>query len=171
MRCQLIAAAMLVAASPYVLAQDKPADSPKDHEVTIQGCVVPGLDNTYVMTHVMEKPGAGGAVMPDMAHGRRVMFWLKNDSEVKSHPNQMVEVTGHFTDLKESEIEVKTGPRKDGGLIVEFEGPGKDVKAANETIGAAVGTAGRNATEKNDLKTYLAEVNVTSVRVVGSDCK
>ena len=32
---------------------------------------------------------------------------------------------GKFQKLEKSEIELKAGPQKDGGLIVEFEGPGK----------------------------------------------
>jgi hypothetical protein len=170
MKSQLFTAALMLAAASSLAAQSSPADPAKAHAVTIQGCVVPGENDTYVMTQVVEKPGAGGAVMPDIAHGRRVVFWLKNDADVKSHPNQMVEVSGTFTDLKESEIELKAGKNKDGGLMVEFEGPGKDVTASNDTIGAAIGTAGRTSTEQNDLKTYLAEVNVTGVQAVGA-CK
>ena len=164
-------AALLIALAPAVMAatQDRQAES-KDQQITLRGCVVPGENDTYVMTNVVESPGATGSTMPATAHGRRVMFWLKNDDEVKQHRNQMVEVSGTFTDLKESEIELKAGAHDDGGLLIEFEGPGRDVVASNEDVGAAVGTAGCQQPESNDIKTYLAEVDVMSVRALGSSC-
>jgi hypothetical protein len=55
-------------------------------------------------------------------------------------------------------------------LVVEFEGPGKDVKASNSTVGPAVGTAGRVVPEKNDVPTYLAHINVKEVKLMG-ECK
>jgi hypothetical protein len=171
MRSQWFAAVLLLTAAPTVTAQNPATNAASERQVTIQGCVMPGLNDTYVLTRVTEKAGPSGAVMPEIAHGRHVLFWLKNDADVKSHPNQMVEVTGRFGELKESEIELKAGAHKEGGLVVEFEGPGKDVKASNDAVGATVGTAGRQTPEQNDVKTYLAEVNVTGVQVVEGSCK
>ena len=168
MKLQLFAAALLVAAAPAIASQStqNPPAAP-DKRVTIQGCVIPGQDGTYVLTQVMEIAGMDGITLPESAHGRRIVFWLKNDEEVKKRSYTMVEVKGRFGDLKESEIELKAGTHKDGGLVVEFEGPGKDVKVPNATIGAAIGTAGQVTPEANDIKTYLAEVNVESVRTLG----
>ncbi|MGE3403923.1 MAG: hypothetical protein AB7K63_15115 [Vicinamibacterales bacterium] len=170
MRSRILAAAVALALAPAALAaaQDRPADS-KEQQITLRGCVVPAENDTYVMTNVVESPGASGTTMPAVAHGRRVMFWLKNDDEVRDHKNQMVEVSGKVSDLEESEIELKAGEYKDGGLLVEFEGPGRDVVASNADVGAAVGTAGRQP-EENDIKTYLAEVDVTSVKALGAAC-
>jgi hypothetical protein len=163
----LIALAMLMAAAPLAASQN--ADSKK--EITLHGCVMPGVDNdTYVMTQVMEMPGPSGAAMPEVAHGRRVLFWLHDDDDVKKHKGQMVMVRGDLRDLEKSEIELQAGSQKEGGLIVEFEGPGKDVRASNETVGAAVGTAGRTEPDKNDIPTYLAHIDVNEVKVVGA-CK
>jgi hypothetical protein len=172
MRSYYLGAALAMALAPAAIAaaQDRPAQSNDPQQITLRGCVVPGENDTYVMTNVVESPGASGSTMPAAAHGRRVMFWLKNDDEVKQHRNQMVEVSGTFTDLKESEIELKAGAHDDGGLLVEFEGPGRDVVASNADVGAAVGTAGRQQPETSDIKTYLAEVDVTSVKALGSSC-
>jgi hypothetical protein len=106
--------------------------------------------------------------MPAQAHGRRVIFWLDHDADVKNQIGLSVEVRGNLNKFEESEIEMKAGPAKDGGLLVEFEGPGKDVKVPNSTIGTAVGTANRTTPEKNDIKTFLVRVNVKSVRASGA---
>lgn len=161
----LVFAAVLLASAPVALAQD----GAREREVTIRGCVIPAENDTYVMTGVTQAPG--GALMPEIAHGRRVLFWLKNDASVKSHPNQMVEVTGRFTGLKESEIELKAGGQSSGGLVVEIEGPGRDVRTSNREVVSEVGAAGRQSADQGDIKTYLAEVRVTHVREVGSACK
>lgn len=96
--------------------------------------------------------------MPEFAHGRQVFFWLSNDAEVR----------GEFSGIKESEIEIKAGRHKDGGLIVEFEGPGKDVRSSTTATGAAVDTAGGAKPEKNDIKTYLLRVDVKAVMTTGT---
>lgn len=168
MRRTSIAIALLLAAAPLASAQ-----SGSSKEVTLHGCVIAGeTPGTYAMTNVVETPGANGtAVMPEVAHGRRVLFWLKNDDNVKKHIGRMVEVRGTFDGLKESEIEMKAGRQRDGGLVVEFEGPGRDVKVPNAEVGAAIGTAGRTEAEKNDIKTYLAMVDVKQVRVITGTCK
>src|SRR5512139_2666859 len=136
-------AGMLLACTPLLLAQDNTSSSTREREVTIRGCVVPAQKDTYVMTRVTQVPGAGGATMPEIAHGRHVLFWLKSDAAVKNHANKMVEVTGRFTNLKESEVELKAGPQESGGLVVEIEGPGRDVVTSNRDVKEALGTSGR----------------------------
>ena len=170
MRLIAALAGMLLAGTPMLLAQDNASGSRREREVTIRGCVVPAENDTYVMTKVTQSPGPGGTTMPEMAHGRRVLFWLKNDDAVKNHPNKMVEVTGRFSGVKETEIELKAGRQDAGGLVVEIEGPGRDVVTSNREVGAAVGAAGRQTPEQNDIKAYLAEVRVTHVREVGGSC-
>jgi hypothetical protein len=171
MKKSAIAVTVALALSPLA-ASAQNASATARREVVLHGCVMPGADrNSYVMTKVMEMPGPDGSVMPEVAHGRRVLFWLDNDGDVKRHMGRMVEVRGEFTGLQESEIELKAGRQKDGRLLVEFEGPGKDVVVPNETVGAAIGTAGRTEAEKNDIPTYLARVNVRMVRVMSGECK
>jgi len=163
----LIALAIIMAAMPLAAAaQDANA---KTKEITLHGCVMPGLDKgTYVMTQVMEMPGPGGAAMPAVAHGRRVLFWLHDDDDVKKNAGHMVMVRGELRDMDKSAIELKAGSQKQGGLVVEFEGPGKNVRAANDVVGSAVGTAGRVAPEQNDIPTYLAHIAVEEVKVMGA---
>ena len=160
MKRTLMAAALALAVAPAASAQSR--------ESTLRGCVTPGVDKgTYVLTHVDEVTQPGQSAMPAEAHGRRVVFWLDHDNDVKKQIGQSVEVRGTFDKFEESEIEVKAGPAKEGGLFVEFEGPGKDVKVSQAAIGNAVGTTGSNA-EKNDVKTFLLRVKVSNVRAMGA---
>jgi len=132
----------------------------------LRGCVTPGVDKgTYILSQVSEATHAGQSAMPDSAHGRRVVFWLDKKDEMLKHVNQAVEVTGTINGFEDSEIELKNGNAKDGGLLAEFEGPGKDVRVPNSEVGSAIGTSGRTTPEKNDIKTMLVKVNVTGVTV------
>ena len=141
------------------------------HEISFQGCVTPGLDRgTYVVTQVTDVAGPQNAQIPEMAHGRRVLFWLDNDAAVRTNIGRKVAITGTYTGIEESEIELKAGPHQTGGFIVEFEGPGRDVRTADPSVSTAVGTAGRVTTEKNDLKTYLLRIDVTNVRTIEGSC-
>jgi hypothetical protein len=156
---------LMVAALALALA---PAGSAQSREITLRGCVTPGVDKgTYVLTHVDEVTEPGKSAMPAEAHGRRVVFWLDHDNDVKKQMGQSVQVRGTFDKFEESEIEVKAGPAKEGGLFVEFEGPGKDVKVSQAAIGGAVGTTGA-APEKNDVKTFLLRVRVSDVKAMGA---
>jgi hypothetical protein len=162
---------MLIAGAPLVAAQQDAPSLSREREITLRGCVMPALNDTFILTDVTQTPGPGGVTLPEVAHGRRVLFWIRNDAAIRNHPNKMIEVTGRFTNLKESEIELKAGRQSDGGLMVEIEGPGRDVRASNRTAGAELGTAGRQTPEKNDIKAYLAEVRVTYVREVAGSCR
>ena len=145
------------------LAQTQP------REVTFQGCMTPGIDkDTYILNPVTVLAEPQGGLLPEAAHGRRVFFWFDNDGELRKNGGRMVEVRGTVTGLEESEIELKAGRQKDGGLIVEFEGPGRDVRAPNATVGSAVGTGGRVVPEKNDLKAYLVRITVKEVKATGT---
>lgn len=165
MKATLIAAVMLLTMAPIAASQQQGNPRP----ITFHGCVKAGLDRgTYTLspvTHLVE-PQAGQ--VPEFAHGRQIFFWLTDDAEVRKHIGKMVEVRGEFGTLEESEIEVKAGRHKDGGVIVEFEGPGRDVRTSAAASGAAVGTAGAAKPEKNDIKTYLLRINVKSVKATGT---
>jgi hypothetical protein len=133
--------------------------------------VRPGVDkDTVLMTDVVEATDGVRSAMPAEAHGRKVLFWLDRDELLKDHVGRMVQVTGMRGALEKSEIELKTGRQKDGGLVAEFEGPGRDVKASNTVVGPAIGTSGRTATEKNDVATFLVKVKVDNVRAVNGTC-
>jgi hypothetical protein len=141
-------------------------------EVTLQGCVTPGVDKgTVALTQVSEIAPAGQSAMPAEAHGRRAVFWLMPDTDLAKNVGHMVQVRGKTTKIEESEIELKAGHQQAGGLVVEFEGPGKDVKLPNDVIGSTVGTAGRTAPEKSDIKTFLIRVNVESLQALEGTCR
>jgi hypothetical protein len=169
MQRSLIAIVLLLAGTAIAGAAQKSNANAK--EITLQACVMAGVDkDTYYMTRATEVTPSGGARLPEGAHGRRVLFWLHDDNDVRKHIGQLVEVKGTWRDLEKSEIELKAGRQKDGGLIVEFEGPGKDVLAPNSVVGPAVGTAGRAVPEHDDIPTYLVNVDVKEVRAMGA-CK
>ena len=177
--------AAAVAAAPFAVSAQsssaaQPAGATDSKGITLRGCVVPGADKgTYVLTHVTEMPSAGRSAMPETAHGRRVIFWLDKHEALLEHANHAVEVTGKLDGAQESEVEFKNGDRKDGGLMAEFEGPGKDVRVPAETVERAIGTTGRAAsdkndpktTEKSDLKTMLLKVKVESVKATDYSCR
>jgi len=162
-----IVAAVAISAIPLPAAAQKDSAAPSAPKaITLRGCVAPGADKgTYILSQLSEATHAGQSAMPESAHGRRVVFWLDKKDEMLKHVNQAVEVTGTINGFEESEIELKNGVAKDGGLLVEFEGPGKDVRASNTEAGGVVGTAGRTTPEKNDIKTMLVKVKVTDVTV------
>lgn len=174
MKRTCMAALFALAVVPFgAAAQDRDSNDAERKEITLRGCVVPGeADGTYALTRVTEIAPAGGSTMPAQAHGRRVVFWLDEDDDLAKHASKGVEVKGMIDGFEESEIELKAGP-KDGGLLVEFEGPGKDVTvAASKLEGAiegAVGTSGREA-EKDDIKTMLVKVDVSSVQAADYAC-
>ena len=170
--------AAAVAVAPFAVSAQSPsaaqqaAGAADTKSITLRGCVVPGADKgTYVLTHVTEVPAAGRSAMPETAHGRRVIFWLDKHDAILEHANHAVEVKGKLDGAQESEVEFKTGDRKDGGLLAEFEGPGKDVRVPAETVERAIGTTGRSAAEKNDLKTMLMKVKVESVKATDYSCR
>ena len=168
------AAALLLAAAPLAVAAQSQTTNEKASEqsITLQGCVRAGLEKDAVlMTDVTEVTGAGKSGIPAEAHGRKVIFWLDKDDLLKPHVGKMVRVTGKNTGIEESEIEFKAGRQKDGGLAVEFEGPGKDVTASTAVVGPALGTSGRAADEKDDIKTFLFKVNVDTVTPTTGPCR
>jgi len=177
MRGSLTAAALTLAIVPaFAHAQSHESaqtDRAKNQRpITLQGCVVAGVDKgTAALTSVGEIAEAGRSAMPPEAHGRHVVFWLSPDDAIVSHIGEMVEVRGVTTKIEKSEIELKAGHQKGGGLVAEFEGPGKDVKVPNAVVGDAVGTAGRTKAEKDDVKTFLVRVKVEDVKRLEGSCR
>ena len=164
-------AIVLAMAPTFAAPQNQAADksgSVKPREVTLQGCVVPGLDGkTAALSSVTEVAQPSQSIMPAEAHGRRIVFWLTPDDEIVKNLGSKVEVHGTTTGIEKSEIDLKSDKDKSGGLIVEFEGPGKDVKVADDAITQSVGTSGRTDSTK-DVPAYLIRVKVDSVKPVDS---
>jgi hypothetical protein len=158
-------AASLIAAIPLSGAQQKDGGAlpQTGTTITLRGCVAPGVEKrTYILSQLSQATRDGQAALPESAHGRRVVFWLDKKDEMLKHLNQAVEVTGKIGGVEDSKIELKNGAAKDGGVLVEFEGPGKDVRASGTVIGSAIGTSGA---EGRDIRTMLVTVNVTAVTV------
>ena len=175
MRWSAVAAALVMAATPLAAQQPQSASGQAQvgpgGKITLHGCVRAGVEkDTVLMTDVVDM-AAGRSAMPTEAHGRKVLFWLDRDDALKGHVGRMVEVTGTQGALEKAEVELKAGRHKEGGLVAEFEGPGRDVKASNDVVGQALGTSGRTAAEKNDIQTFLVKVKVDSVRPVEGACK
>jgi hypothetical protein len=140
-----------------------------ERDITLRGCVVPGIERgTFALTQTREVV-KGQPAVPATMQGRHVVFWLDDASDLNEHVGRMVEVRGEIEDIEESEIEFKAGPRDGGGLIVEFEGPGEDVKVAAEALGGAVGTSGAKPGSA-DLKTFVIRVDVEDVDAVEGTC-
>ena len=162
MKRTCVAALLALAVMPLGAAQEPDLKEAENQEITLRGCVTPAEDeDQYVLTRVVEVLPPSGSTMPAYAHGRKVVFWLDDDDELVKHKNAGVEVHGTIEGFEESEIEFKAGA-KDGGLLVEFEGPGDDVVIAASKVEGAIGTSGREA-EEDDLKTMLVKVDVKSV--------
>jgi hypothetical protein len=174
MKWSAVAAALVMAAAPLGAQQPQPTSAPGQAAggaITLRGCVRAGVEkDTVLMTDVVEAAGAGRSAMPTEAHGRKVLFWLDRDEPLKAHVGHMVEVTGTQGPVEKSEVELKAGRQKDGGLVAEFQGPGGNVKASNDVVGQALGTSGRAEPEKNDVQTFLVKVKVDTVRPVNGSC-
>ena len=133
----------------------------KGSTVTLQGCVVAGdKKDTYVLGNVREWPMA----TTDMGkHGRR-MYWIdKKGDDMKEHLGHQIQVTGKITDVKKSEIEMEDSARKNG-LVVEIEGPGRNV----ETTAANAGVAANHGTE--DIPITLLMLKVEELKMLSSSC-
>ena len=173
MKWSAVAAAVLMSAAPIAAQQSSQASKggTTAQPITLNGCVRAGVEkDTVLMTDVVEVTNGGQSAMPTEAHGRKILFWLDRDDPLKAHVGHKVEVTGTQNGIEKSEVELKAGRQKQGGLVAEFEGPGHDVKASNDVVGPALGTSGRQAPEKNDVPTFLVKVKVNNVRPVSGTC-
>ena len=166
MKWSAIAAVSFLALSPALAS----AEDVKD--ITLRGCVVRGVDkDTFALSSVSEVTKNGLSTIPSASQGHRVIFWFNKDDKFKDHVGELIEVKGEMGEIKESEIELKAGKQKDGGLVAEFEGPGKDVKISNDVIGSEIGTAGRTEADNGNknLKAFLIKVDVDDVKRI-SNC-
>ena len=138
----------------------------------MRGCVVRGVEkDTFALSSVSEVTKNGLSTIPSASQGHRVIFWFNKDDKFKDHVGELIEVKGEMGEIKETEIELKAGKQKDGGLVAEFQGPGKDVKISNDVIGSEIGTAGRTEADngKKELKAFLIKVDVDEVKRI-SNC-
>lgn len=160
-----VAVGVVAGASSSAVAQTKADEMKfdKGSPVALQGCVMPAeKKDTFIVTGVKELP------VPDSPMGRfgPRYYWLDKDTKAfREHLGHQVLVTGKISDVKRSEIELKSGAM-DGGMVVEIEGPGRDVvtSAAN----AAVTPAAR--ANNDDIKITLLKVKVDKIEMVAGTC-
>src|SRR5687768_12150314 len=101
-----VTAVAVLMVTPLLSNATASAQGDKNRPMTLRGCVVPGTEKgTFVLTNVTEHPATGEFAMPEWAHGRRVVYWLKNLKDLKSHAGHIAEVNGVLRELKNSEIE------------------------------------------------------------------
>jgi hypothetical protein len=156
----LLAAAF--ATTAIVGAQDH-----KDHQmtvgqgVTLTSCVEKAQKaDSFILTNVADVP-----VHP--ATMGKVVYWLNDVKPLRPHVGHQIRVMGTITEVKQSEMEIKAGDDGQGGLHVEIEGPGRDVRttAAKAGVSSAGQTPG-----KNDIKTTLVKLKVSDVTMVAPSC-
>jgi hypothetical protein len=135
----------------------------KGSTVTLQGCVTAAeKKDTFVLTQVQEWPIASS---PVGKYGPR-MYWIDKESkDLKAHLGHTVQVIGKITDVEKSEMELKTGER-DHGLVVEIEGPGKNVVTTPEKAGVNPAAL----PNKDDIKITLLKLKVENIKMTSPTC-
>ncbi len=137
----------------------------KGRDIVMRGCVQDGATKGhFFLTGFKAVSGPGDTPLPEFAHGRKVIYWLEDLPKLDKHLGHMVEVKGEFLSMKESQSDFK---EKDGGQIVEFEGPGRDVDLTAAQAREVVGTSG---SLQDELKTLLVRVDVDGVTQVAGTC-
>ena len=135
----------------------------KGATVTLQGCVTAAAKkDTYVLTGVQEWP-VGNSEMGK--YGPR-MYWIdKSAKDLKGHLGHTVQLTGKITDVEKSEMEIKAG-ESGAGIVVEIEGPGRDVVTSAKNAG--VNTAARP--NKDDIKITLLKLKIDELKMMSATC-
>ena len=135
----------------------------KGATVTLQGCVTAAeKKETYVLTGVREWP-AGKSEMGKF--GPR-MYWIdKTAKDLKGHLGHTVQLTGKITDVEKSEMEIKTG-ESGAGIVVEIEGPGRDVVTSPKNAGVSPATR----PNKDDIKITLLKLHIDELKMMSSTC-
>jgi hypothetical protein len=157
----------LFAAAVAATATIGAAQDHKDHQmtvgqgVTLTACVEKAQKaDSFILTNVADMP-----VHP--ATMGRVVYWLNDVKPLRAHVGHQIRVMGTITEVKQGEIEIKAGDDGQGGLNVEIEGPGRDVRTTATKAG--VSSAGQTP-GKNDIKTTLVKLKVSDVTMVAASC-
>jgi hypothetical protein len=133
----------------------------KGQDVTLSACVARGeKDDTFVLTHVADVP-----VHP--ATMGRVVYWLDTVKDVKQHVGGEVHIVGKIDDVKQGEMELRSGEDERGGWYVEIEGPGRDVRTSAAKAGVSAADR-KNAS--GEIKTTLVRLKVDDVKRVADRC-
>ena len=152
----LFAAAGLIIGSTAVAAQEPT----KGSSVALTSCVEKGQKaDTYVLTHVADVP------TQQATHGSRVVYWFDRDTanKLKSHVGHQIRIDATVSDVEKREMEMKA---TDDGIMVEIEGPGRDVRTTPNRAGVSAATAMAN----QDVKTTLVKLKVSKLAMVADKC-
>ena len=162
-RISLFAAGLLISAAPAV-AQDHSAHGAQEKimkgaALSIEGCVTAGENkDTFVLAQVKEIPGR------PVETGMLRVYRLDDIGKFRGMAGQVVRVDGRIDGIEEGEVDPKSGEAKNGGMLVEFELPGRDVDTTPDVVPAS-GTSG---TVK--VKTTVIKLDVDKVTPVRA-CK
>jgi hypothetical protein len=151
------AAAGLIIGSGAAAAQPEPT---KGSSVTLTSCVEKGQRaDTFVLTHVADVPSHPAT------HGGRVVYWLDRDTakKLKPHVGHQIRVLGVVSDVDKREMEMTA---TDAGMLVEIEGPGRDVRTTPNKADVPAATAMAN----RDLPTTLVKLKVNQIDMVAANC-
>lgn len=155
------AGALLLSAAP-ALAQDSAVHQAHDKlmkgsALAIEGCVTAGENkDTFVLGQVKEIPGR------PVQTGLIRVYRFKSVSKFRGTAGQVVRVDGRIDGIEDGQIEVKPGEAADGGMLVEFEVPGRDVDTTPGVVNA--GTRGAVAgAPKTKVKTTVIKIDVDKV--------
>ena len=159
-RLSLLSGALLIVLGGVApaLAQDHAAHAKaeaklmKGASVAIEGCVTAGENkDTFVLGSVKEIPGR------PVETGMLRVYRFKSASQFRGTVGQVVRVDGRIDGIEEGEIDPKPGEAKSGGMLVEFEVPGRDV----DTTPAVVAGTGASGTAK--VKTTVIKIDIDKV--------
>ena len=135
----------------------------KGATVTLQGCVTAAeKKDTFILTGVREWPQGASE---QGKFGPR-MYWIdRGSNDLKGHLGHIIQLTGKITDVEESEMELKAG-ENGAGLVVEIEGPGRDVvtSPANANVTAA------QRASKDDIKITLLKLKIDELKMISGTC-
>jgi len=164
---RMVALAVMLATTAIGHAQTvSRRDSLKGAEITVRGCVKPGLDRGSVVLDRVFEVGRDGTLLPQPAPGLPTAVYSFDDSaKLRSHIGQMVEVRGRIKNIRDSEIEVKPAKEADGQLVAELPVEGPNVRATLDEVPLPVGTSGRST-----LNSVVLLMGVDSVAQVAGSC-
>lgn len=97
-----------------------------------------------------------------------VLYWLKDDDDLKDHAGHRVEVTGEIEgDVEEGEIEIE---REKDGIEIEIKSDGRKVKATLPPWAAPMATGVANpppGDKEIEIKYIVHKLDVKKVKVLG----
>jgi hypothetical protein len=170
MKLSAVTLALCLAAASAAVAQSQPAAAPKQGDpLVLRGCVAAGAESgTFVVNNVYEVDSTGAEKVA-ATQVNPILYWFKDGTNLAPHVGRRVEIAGKVDGLESTEIELKEGTQKDGGLVIEIEGPGRDVRASTSALPGVAGTTGTTP-EKNDVKATIIKVTMGHLQPTEGSC-